>query len=102
MGKSSDLVPMGTSDSVEMTTKKPAPLIVEKPLKFWSGIRNSKKRRRRRSEIPLKKEKKFFCTKTTPRPVSKVDKEDIANSKTETNAIEFGFKLSNCLSSITS
>ena len=61
MGKSSGLVPMGTSDSVEMTTKKPAPLIVEKPLKFWSGIRNSKKRRRRRSEIPSKRN--FFVQK---------------------------------------
>ena len=48
MGKSSDLVPMGTSDSVEMTTKKPAPLIVEKPVKFWSGIRNKKKEKRKK------------------------------------------------------
>ena len=46
MGKSSELVPVETSDSVKTTTKKPAPLIVEKPVKFWSGIRNKKKEKK--------------------------------------------------------
>ena len=48
MGKSSELVPVETSDSVKTTTKKPAPLIVEKPVKFWSGIRNKKKEKRKK------------------------------------------------------
>ena len=48
MGKSSELVPVETSDSVKTTTKKPAPLIIEKPVKFWSGIRNKKKEKRKK------------------------------------------------------